>query len=285
MPDIAYLNGQFLPLDRAVVPINDRGFVFADGVYEALITYDREPFAIDLHWQRLERSLHELKIPVPIDYEVFCAIIEDGISRSEYDEVLIYVQITRGVSPRAHLIPQGLQPTFLVTFREFHSHAPECYSQGVATVTLPDLRWGRCDIKTIGLLANTMAKTQAREMGGYEAILIGQDGIVHEGSSSNVAIVRDGVFVTHPTTHQILAGVTRSIVLELVRELGIRIYEEPFSVETMLDADEVMLLGTTFEVMPVTLIDGKSIANGHPGPITHQLHELYKSRASAPTAK
>ncbi len=278
MPDVAFLNRQFLPIEQATVSINDRGFVFADGVYEALRTYNGIPYAIDRHVRRLHRSLSELEISYPQEFEQLEQIMTEGCSRAGYEESLIYVQITRGTAPRAHIISAGLEPTLLVTIREYHPHAAACYEQGVETITVTDERWGRCDIKTICLLPNTIAKTKAHRAGAYEAILVGQDGMVHEGSSSNLAIVRDGDVITHPADHQILWGVTREIVLEEARSTGLEVIERPFSVETLLKADEAFLMGTTYEVMPVCKVNGKTIGSGQPGPVSRQLLELYRSQ-------
>lgn len=276
MPDIAYLNGQYLPLDQATISVNDRAFFFADGVYEALRTYQRVPHGMDLHMRRLERSLSVLRIPKPACLEDFPSILRECGERAGYDETLFYIQITRGVTPRSHVFKEGLEPTVLVTAREFHPHSDACYQEGVKAITVLDERWARCDIKTVCLLANTLAKTQAHEAGAYEAILTAEDGTVREGSSSNVGIVKNGAVLTYPADRRILWGVTRAIVLDLARKDGIEVREEPYSVETLKAADEAFLMGTTYEVMPVVTVDGADIATGQPGPVARRLMALYR---------
>lgn len=273
MPDIAYLNGNYTPLEETYVSVNDRGYVFADGVYEYLRTYNGEPFVPTRHAKRLERSLAALEIPLPDSLGELEAIIRETIRRAGYTESSIYIQVTRGTAPRGHAVPDGITPNLLVTVREFHPHAESCFTDGVIGMSMPDQRWGRCDIKTLCLLPNTLAKTKAHHAGAYEAILLAEDGTVREGSSSNVAIVQDGVLVTHPADNRILWGVTREIVLELAREEGIEIREEKFNLERLKTAAEVMLLGTTYEVMPVTRMDGTTIADGKPGPVSQRLRK------------
>ncbi len=277
MPDIAYLNGNYTPLEETYVSVNDRGYVFADGVYEYLRTYNGEPFVPTRHIKRLERSLAALEIALPESLGALEAIIRETMRRADYAESSVYIQVTRGTAPRGHAIPEGITPNLLVTVREFHPHADSCFTEGVTGMSLPDQRWGRCDIKTLCLLPNTLAKTKAHSAGAYEAILLAGDGTVREGSSSNLAIVRDGVLVTHPADNRILWGVTREIVLELARAEGIEVREEKFNLKELKTAAEVMLLGTTYEVMPVIRMDETQIADGKPGPVSQRLLEKLRA--------
>ena len=222
MPDIAYVNGHFSALEEATIPIEDRGFQFGDGVYEVVRTYGGVPFRLYDHLARLETSARAVAIPVPLSRTDWEALIREGVQRSDFAACMVYIQLTRGVAPRAHLFPSPEKPTVVMTFREIPETDDVLRQQGVPVVTLPDLRWGRCSIKSLNLLPNVLAKQEARDAGAVEAILV-KDGLVTEGCSSNVCLVRDGTIITPPLSDQLLAGVTRAVVLELAKKNGIAV--------------------------------------------------------------
>jgi D-alanine transaminase len=270
VPDIAFLNGRFVPWAEATVSIDDRGFQFGDGAYEVIRTYNGKPFELDAHLERFDRSLQALSLPQPYSRSQWTRWIQEGIDRAQYRDAKVYIQITRGVAPRDHAFPSKSDPTVVMTVRELYPLASELRRNGVVAVTCEDLRWGRCDIKSINLLPNVLAREEARKAGVFEAVLI-KNGLVTEGSVSNVMTVQGGVIVTAPEGPRILSGVTRSVVLGLARKEGIPIEERYPSQEALYGADEVFLTGTTVEVLGVVRIDGRPIGSGRPGPITATL--------------
>jgi D-amino acid aminotransferase len=270
MPDIAYVNGRFGPLADAVVNIEDRGFQFGDGVYEVIRTYHGQPFSVGPHLARLERSAEALQLSTGHTGDQWTSLIHEGLRLSRFPETKIYLQITRGQAPRDHPFPIDLTPTTVLTFREFHPLEASVRNVGVQAVTIDDIRWGRCDIKSVNLLANVMARQRAKEAGAFEAILI-REALVTEGSVSNVVVVRNGAIQTAPEGHRILSGVTRAIVLELAKKEGIPVSETFVTRQELLAASEVFLTGTTVEVLPVVRIDGHVIGTGSPGALSQLL--------------
>ncbi|MEY4704481.1 MAG: D-alanine aminotransferase [Nitrospirota bacterium] len=270
MPDVAFVNGTFMPLADAKVSIEDRGFQFGDGVYEVIRTYKGHPFALDAHLARLERSAAALDLPRPHPPAEWTGYVLEGIKRAAYPEAKIYIQLTRGVAPRDHAYPVEVIPTVVMTVRELHPLDNSVRTAGVGTMTIEDIRWGRCDIKSVNLLANVLARQQAKQAQAFEAILL-KEGLVTEGAVSNVMVVRGGVVMTAPEGPRILPGVTRAIVLELARKEGLPIQERFVSQAELYGADEVFLTGTTVEVLAVVQVDGKVIKGGLPGPITQRL--------------
>jgi D-alanine transaminase len=277
MLDIAYVNGRFGPLADAVVSIEDRGFQFGDGVYEVIRTYRGQPFSIEAHLARFERSAQALQLSVGHTRAQWSSLIHEGLRLSGFPETKIYLQITRGQAPRDHAFPASLAPTTVLTFREFHPLDDVVRRVGVQAVAIDDIRWGRCDIKSVNLLANVLARQRAKEAGAFEAILV-RDGAVTEGSVSNVMVVRNGVICTAPEGHRILSGVTRAIVLELAKKEGIPISETFVSREELLGASEIFLTGTTLEVLPVVGVDGCVIGSGTPGPLSQLLSRRWEAR-------
>jgi len=276
MPEIAYVNGEFMPLDQAVVPVEDRGFLFADGVYEVVATYGGKPFALEPHLRRLERSLRELRIDLDIRACGLEERIEEGIQRGGFAETLVYIQVTRGTAPRRHEFPKpGVEPTLVMTFKECYRLPAELFEHGARVITRPDLRWKRCDIKSIALLPNALAKQEAKEAGAFEALLFDGQGRVTEGSSTSVFRVADGMLWTAPEGPHILPSITRGILLDLARGTGIPVREDFSSLEEFLQADEVLLAGTTTEALGVVQIDDKQIGDGRPGPVTRRLREVF----------
>ncbi len=270
MPDVAFVNGRFVPWEQATVPVEDRGFQFGDGVYEVIRTYHGKPFELEAHLARLDRSANELRLPPAYSRSQWIAFIQQGLSQARYPEAKIYIQLTRGVAPRDHAFPAQVTPTAVMTIRELTPLAEAVRHAGVTARTCDDLRWGRCDIKSVNLLANVLAREEAKTAGVFEAILV-KDGRVTEGSVSNVMIVRSGAIVTAPEGPRILSGVTRTVVLGLARQEGLSVQERFVSVDELYGADEVFLTGTTVEVLGVVRIDGRTIGTGRLGPITMRL--------------
>ena len=274
MPIIAYVNGHFSPIEQATISIEDRGFQFGDGVYEVVRTYGGVPFRLHDHLSRLEGSARAVSIPVPLSRTEWEALIREGLQRSQYAECLVYIQLTRGVAPRAHLFPSPAKPTVVITFREIPETEGALQRQGVPVVTLSDLRWGRCSIKSLNLLPNVLAKQQANDAGALEAILV-KDGLVTEGCSSNVCLVRDGNIITPALSDRLLAGVTRSVVLELARKNGILVDEREVPAEELTRADELLLIGTMIEVLPVSTLNGVPVGDRIPGTVTQAVREAF----------
>ena len=270
MPDVAFINGRFVSWQDATVSIDDRGFQFGDAVYEVIRTYRGTPFQLQAHLARLDRSARELLIPQPYSQAQWMQWIQHGLSLAGYQEAKIYIQITRGVAPREHSFPSQSRPTIVMTMRELKGLSSEIRRSGVAACTREDLRWGRCDIKSVNLLANVLAREEARKAGVFETIFV-REGFVMEGALSNVMAVRGGVLMTAPESPRILSGVTRTVVLNLAKEENIPIEERFVPLDGLYAADEVFLTGTTLEVLGVVQIDGKTIGSGRPGPVTKTL--------------
>ena len=275
MPDIAFANGVFLPLAEATVSVEDRGFQFGDGVYELLRVYRRVPLRPLDHLARLERSARALGIALPFDTARWMSVITEAVHRSDYSEAKVYIQVTRGVAPRDHTYSATLVPTVIITVRALAPPVESLYTDGTDVVTVPDLRWGRCDIKSVNLLANVLAKQQARNAGAFEAVFV-RDGFVLEGATSNVMAVHGGSLVTPPEGPLLLSGVTRHLALQLAREAGISLAERPLQETDLYTAGEVFLTGTTIEILPVIRINGRCIGGGFPGPITKELMARFR---------
>ena len=281
MGELAFVNGRFMPLDEAVVPIEDRGFQFADGVYEVVATYGGKPFALKPHFERLERSLAALSLALDIRTYGLEALLREGLERAGFDETLVYIQVTRGVAPRHHEFPAApVDPTVVMTFKQLYRIPQANYERGVAVISAPDQRWRRCDIKTIALLPNILAKQQARAAGAFETLLVDGEGRVTEGSSTSAFCVVDGAVHTTPEGPQILPSITRGQLLELAGELGLPVVEDFRTLDEFKAADEVFLAGTTTEAMPVVRIDDAVIGKGAPAPITLKLREAFLAKAA-----
>ncbi|MBZ0274354.1 D-amino-acid transaminase [bacterium] len=274
MSELAYVNGRFLPIDEATVSIDDRGYQFGDGVYEVVYAFDRRPFLLDEHLARLAQSLDGLRIRgVAIDD--MRRVIEDLARRGDPRRSKIYLSITRGVAPRNHIFPVDLIPTVVATVRPAGEPPAGALSEGISAITARDIRWGRCDLKTLNLLGNVIARQAAEEAGAQEAILVSDDGLVREGSSANVFLVMSGAVKTHPCDAHILPGITRNLVVRLARENGIEVREEAPPREDLFAADEIFVTGTVAELAAVTRLDGRRIGDGKPGPMTLRLRRLY----------
>jgi len=282
MSRVAYVNGRYLPHGEAMVHIEDRGFQFADAVYEVWAVLDGRLTDAEGHLVRLERSLSELRIGWPRSRAALLTVVRETVRRNRIRDGLAYLQVTRGVARRDHPFPSPApQPTVVVTAKALDLGAMEAKAdKGVTVISQPDQRWGRCDIKTVSLLPNVLAKQAAREAGAYEAWLIDQDGLVTEGASTNAWIVdANGALRTRDTGANILRGITRATLIELAREIQIRVDERPFSLEEAKTAREAFLTAASAFVTPITAIDGVLVGDGRPGPVTRRLRALYLDHA------
>jgi len=276
MSRIAYVNGQYVPHREAAVHVEDRGYQFADGVYEVFAIHQSRLVGEKGHLDRLAHSLAELRIEMPVSRRVLGVITRELVRRNRVRDGLVYLQITRGVAKRDHSFPENTESSMVLTARQSPSLDKDSLRRGVGVITLPDIRWKRHDIKSIALLPNILGKQQAQEAGAYEAWLVNDDGMVTEGTSSNAWIItKDGDLVTHNASHAILNGITRLSVLEAAAEAGVKFVERPFSVDEALQAKEAFVTSSTSHVKAVTSIDGKAVGNGHVGELTSRMLDLY----------
>jgi|SRR5580704_9747070 D-alanine transaminase len=273
-----YLNGKFVDRGDAVVSVDDRGFVFGDGVYEVTRSRDGVLLEVDRHVRRLERSLAGLDLAyTPADLPAISLRLlrDNGLARGE---ATVYWQVTRGAaSPRTHQFPPVGTPVTVYASASTFTPLHDKRASGVGTILLADQRWARCDLKTVNLLPNVLAKQKAVAAGMHEAILM-RDGVIMEGAATNFFGVIDGVVRTHPTSNYILPGITRAVVLELAHELDLAVREEPLLVDDIPRLSEGFLTGTTNDVMPVVAIDGKAVGDGRPGPIAGRLYSALIAR-------
>ncbi|MCC6949046.1 MAG: D-amino-acid transaminase [Bradyrhizobiaceae bacterium] len=282
MSRVAYVNGRYLPHAQAKVHIEDRGYQFADGVYE--VCEVREGRLVDerRHLERLDRSLAEIGMQRPMSPAALRVVLRETLRRNRVHDGLLYLQVTRGVAPRDHgFPPPGTRPSIVVTAKSTDRAKADALAEaGVAVMTVPENRWERVDIKTVALLPNVLARQAARAKGAREAWFVDKDGFVTEGSSSNAWIVTaDGAIVTRPATPGILKGITRTVALEVAAKQGLRVEERPFSVAEALKAREAFLTAATQIVMPVVRIDGQQIGDGRPGPVAQALRAHFHESA------
>lgn len=282
MSRVAYVNGTYQPHGQAVVHIEDRGFQFADGVYEVWSVFDGKLADFDGHMTRLHRSLNELRITIPMSTQAMTRVLKETVRRNRVKNGIVYLQVTRGAARRDHPFPSAdTPPSVIVTSKSVSMARGEAQAKnGVAVLTQPDIRWGRCDIKTVGLLPNVLAKQAAREAGAYEAWMVDEMGLVTEGSSTNAWIVdENGKLRTRDTQANILKGITRTAIMELIAEHGVELDERPFSVDEAKRAREAFFTAAGAFVIPAVSIDGTKVGDGKPGPITTRLRALYLDRA------
>lgn len=273
---ICYLNGDFQPLAQCRVSVLDRGFLFGDGVYEVIPVYARRPFHADAHLERLERSLRAVQIANPCDRADWLALMHELIARNDPDDQCIYIQLTRGVARRDHAFPRGVQPTvFMMSFPFPHIPA-ETRASGVACVTAPDLRWRNGHIKSISLLGNVLARQLSADQGATETILI-RDGWVAEASASNVWIVRNGRLNAPPRDHDKLEGIRIGLIESLAHDIGVGLDLRPIAEWELRCADEILLTSATKEVLAVTTLDGRQVADGRPGRVCRALYAAYQA--------
>ncbi len=275
-----YLNGNYLPLEQACVPVLDRGFIFGDGVYEVIPVYGRKAFRLEHHLQRLKNSMQAVRLNNPHTDEEWSDIINNVVERNDGGDQSIYLQITRGVASRDHRFPDDAIPTVFVMSNLFVMVPTEQLEHGVSAITLNDIRWQYCSIKSIALLPNILLRQQAVEQGAAEAILL-RDNEVTEGAASNVFIVKDGVIITPPKTDCLLPGITRDLVVEQAHEHDLPVEETIIKLEELLDADEIWLTSSTKEILPVTQLNNQNVGTGKPGPVWKQMYGLYQDHKQA----
>jgi len=286
MPRIAYVNGRYVPQAEACVHIEDRGFQFADAVYEYFAIFGGKLADSEGHLERLWRSLGELRIDRPMSETTLVMAMRETIRRNRIRDGALYLQISRGVARRDHAFPtRPTPPSVVITAKPVDYAAEQAKADhGIGVLTRPDNRWGRCDIKTVGLLPNVLAKQAAREAGAYEAWFVDDLGFVTEGSSTNAWIVdEEGVLRTRDTNANILRGVTRKNLIEIAAEAGVPVSPRPFTVEEAKQAREAFITAASTFVMPVVEVDGAKIGDGAPGPVAKRLRALYLGAAAAST--
>jgi len=274
-----YLNGRFLPLEDAKISVLDRGFIYGDGVYELIPVYHRQPYRLRQHLARLQRSLDGIRMVNPHTDTEWESIIRELVARTPFDDQGLYLQVTRGVAKRDHSFPLDVVPTVFMMSNPLSLPTAEQVERGVAVVTAIDERWLHCDLKTISLLGNVLARQRATDAGAAETVLF-RNGFLTEASASNVLIVRDGVILAPPKDNQILPGITYDAALELARGGGLALEVRPISRDEALAADEMWLSSSTKEVLAVTSVDGKSFAGGSPGPVFRKIYELFQASKS-----
>lgn len=269
-----FIDGQFTSKDSLNISIDDRGYYFGDGVYEVVKVYDGELYTAEEHFGRLFQSASKIKMTIPYSEQQLIDIAKELVKVNEVKTGHIYMQVTRGASARVHQFPE-IAVTPVVTAYALHNPRPLSNIEGgISVKSVEDVRWLRCDIKSLNLLANVLAKQEAYEAGCAEAIFV-RDGMVMEGSSSNAFGVKDGVVITHPATNLILNGITRQVVLNLCKENGIPVEERAFTPDEMYAMDEFFITSTTSEITPVVLIDEKAVGAGTPGAVTRKLQEAF----------
>lgn len=277
MPRVSYVNGQYLRHRQAAVHVEDRGYQFADAIYEVIAIVGGRLVDDALHFERLERSLREIRMEMPFSREIFRLKIAELLRLNRLRNGSLYIQVSRGVAPRNHKLPETIIPSVVITVRPLVPPSVDLLKDGVAVITVPDIRWKRPDIKSVALLANILAKDEAVRRNVYEAWQVNSEGEVTEGTSTNAWIVKDGCLVTHPAGTGILNGVTRLALLKIANRAGVDLVERPFSVDEAISADEAFLTSTSSFLIPVVRIDDKQIGDGRPGPVSAGLLARYSA--------
>jgi D-alanine transaminase len=277
MPAIAYVNGSWSPLEKAVVSVEDRGFQLGDGVYEVLRTYHGRLHAVKPHVQRLFRSLDAIELKHPFTAASLEKLLRQAVRRAGFKDSLVYLQVTRGAALRMKEFPRDAAPTLVITVRELELPPASLRANGVRIMTAEDIRWLHCDVKSVCLLPNVLAAQRARAAGCYEALLVDKSGALTECASANIFLVIEGTVVTPPKDEHILGGITREEVIALARRHRVPLEERRVTLqEFLLSASEAFLTGTTTEVLPVVQVDDHRIGNGRPGPVTQRLYRLFQ---------
>jgi D-alanine transaminase len=275
MTQTVYLNGKFLPIEEAAVPVLDRGFIFGDGVYEMIPVYSRHAFRLQEHIRRLEQSLATLRITNPHTEAEWQALLLELIDRNPAEDQSLYLQVTRGPAPRDHAFPQAAIPTVFMMSNPLVVSTPEQYEHGIAAISTPDIRWDRCDIKAISLLPNVLMRQLAVDAGAVEAVMF-RDGILTEGAASNILAVEAGVILAPPKDRHMLPGITYDLILELADANGIPVEIGYFDEARIRAADELWITSSTKEVLAIVTLDGQPIGNGKPGPMFRRMYQLYQ---------
>ncbi|WP_175990632.1 D-amino-acid transaminase [Bacillus sp. Marseille-Q1617] len=278
--ETVFLNGEFVKRSDAKVDIEDRGYQFGDGIYEVIRVYNREVFTMNEHMERLYQSAAKMKLKIPFDLQELSSIVFKLIETNDVEEGFVYMQVSRGISPRQHHFPGEDVSGSVVAYTKVFKRPVKQMNEGVTATLVEDIRWLRCDIKSLNLLGNILAKQEAASKGHFEAIQHRGE-TVTEGSSSNAFIVKEKKVYTHPATNLILNGITRRVIKELAETNGVEFIEKTFTVDELLSADEIFIASTTSEVMPVIKVDEHTIGQGVPGPVTVKLQELFTERIKA----
>ena len=272
---IVYLNGEFLPLSEAKVSVLDRGFIFGDGIYEVIPVYARQPFRLAEHLKRLRNNLTATRIKDPYSEFEWDKIINKLIAQQDAEDQSIYLQITRGVARRDHAFPKDIEPTVFLMANPLSVLDEATFNTGASAITLDDIRWHYCNIKAIALLPNILLRQSAIDQGAQEAILV-RDGIVTEGSASNIFIVSNGVIKTAPNSSLLLPGITRDLIVELAIQNELPLEETSFSAEQLAAADEIWLTSSMKEVLPIIRLDEKPVGDGKPGPMARRMYAIFQ---------
>jgi D-alanine transaminase len=270
-----YLNGEWMPIEQARIPVLDRGFIFGDGVYEVIPSYSGHPFRLREHLVRLQSSLDGVRIVNPYTHDQWDALVREIVSKNPWEDQGVYLQVTRGVAPRDHAFPKGVKPTVFMMSNPLVTPPQSLREQGVAAVTVTDNRWLRCDIKSVSLLANCLLRQAAVDAGAVESVLL-REGMLTEGSASNIFVVKNGVIITPPKTNFILPGITYDVVIELARADRLPLEIRQVSEAEVRAADELWLTSSTKEVLPISTLDGKPVGSGKPGPLAARMNQLYQ---------
>jgi D-alanine transaminase len=284
MEPIANLNGKQMPLAEATIPALDRGFLFGDAVYEVLRVYRGRPWLLEEHWKRLAHSLDSIRID-GVDLDRLHKRMLDTIAAGPFVEATVYIQITRGVAPRTHVFPVGTPPLEFLYVQEFSDHYAQARQTGAGVITLPDIRWDRCDIKSTNLLGNILAAQTAKEAGCREALFYLPDGTLTEGTHTSFFGVLNGALLTAPTSPAILPGITRGLILRLAQQADIPVQEHVLKRNDLDRVSELFLTGTTSEILPIVRIDDHAVGDGKPGPVTRLLQKAYAQAVAEFIAK
>lgn len=272
---IVYLNGEFMPLADAKVPVLDRGFIFGDGIYEVIPAYGKRLFRLDEHLDRLNNSLDATRIPNPYPESEWKKILSQIVMKNDAEDQSIYLQVTRGVAKRDHAFPEKITPTVFMMSNPLIVTSEEMFNKGIAVITLDDIRWQYCNIKAITLLPNILLRQTAIDEGAQEAILV-RGGEVTEGSASNIFIVIDGIIKTPPKSSRLLPGVTRDLIVELAKNNGMQCIEANFSRTELEAADEIWMSSSMKEVMPIVKLNDEIVGDGKPGTITRKMYQIFQ---------
>jgi D-alanine transaminase len=270
-----YLNGDFMPIEQARVPVLDRGFIFGDGVYEVIPVYSRHPFRLAEHLRRLQASLDGIRLSNPHRESEWTRLVRRLIELNEPEDQSLYLHVTRGVAKRDHAFPRGVAPTVFMMSNALVTPPPEQIEKGVGAITATDNRWLRCDIKAIALLPNVLLRQLAVDVGCVETVLL-RDGSMTEGAASNIFVVKDGILLAPPKNHLMLPGITYDVVLELAQADGIKHEVRPVAEAELRGADEAWLTSSTKEVLAIVTLDGKAVGGGAPGPLFRRMYTLYQ---------
>ncbi|MCB5364635.1 D-amino acid aminotransferase [Pusillimonas sp. CC-YST705] len=271
---IVYLNGQYLPISQAQVSVLDRGFIFGDGIYEVIPIYNGQPFRMEEHLDRLERSLAAISLQPGYSRAQWKELVQGLLSHVSYSHSMVYLQITRGPAKRDHAFPKQVQPTVFGMINPFQRPSERQRTEGLSAIAIPDIRWQLCNIKSVSLLGNVLAKQQAIEAGVDEAIQF-RDGMLTEGSSCNIWVVKDGTLLTPPNDHLILEGIRYRLLEELAMQSGVPYQARAISRAEVEQADELLLTAATKEVLPIVRLDSHIVGNGRPGPVYAKLRTAY----------